>query len=255
MRGKMAAGVLMALALLIPAAPAAAQAAAPGLDASCQTVERKVFKDLRQLITIDLDTANEAEVRRLAYQILAETTAESLPVLPPALEEKLKGSADDLRAFLKKGWLAAWAHDLRISIGRTMGDDAGANVKAAANKVLDGESYDAYLAYLNEGLYDARALDCATKPTPTPTVTPTATPTVTPSATSSATSSAPVTTPASSSAPATPAAGAEDNGGEGGGLPVTGTATGLVAAIGGLLLLLGAAGYVIGRRRRSRFVA
>lgn len=43
--------------------------------------------------------------------------------------------------------------------------------------------------------------------------------------------------------------------GEGGGLPVTGANTATVAGIGGALLLLGGAGYLIGRRRRSSFVA
>ncbi|MDQ7909673.1 LPXTG cell wall anchor domain-containing protein [Phytohabitans sp. ZYX-F-186] len=44
-------------------------------------------------------------------------------------------------------------------------------------------------------------------------------------------------------------------GGGGGGLPVTGASTGLVAGAGALLLLAGAAGFVIARRRRTRFVA
>ncbi|XVU24128.1 LPXTG cell wall anchor domain-containing protein [Actinoplanes sp. CA-054009] len=253
MRGKIAAGVLMALAFLIPAAPAMAQAEPPVLGADCQPVERKVFKDVRRLFTIDLDTATDTEVRLLANQILAAT--ESLPVLPPALQKKMDGTPEELRAFLKDDWAAAWAHDLRISIGRTMPEDAGANVKAAANKVLDGNSVDDYLAYLNEGLYTARALDCAAQPTPKPTVKPTSTATATPAPTSTAGSSAPTTAPASSSAPGTPAAGSEDSGGEGGGLPVTGTATGVVVGIGGVLLILGVAGFVIGRRRRSRFVA
>jgi hypothetical protein len=64
MRWKVPVGVLATLAVLIPAVliPAAeAQAAPPGLDAACQTVERKVYKDIRELITIDLDTA--ADVR------------------------------------------------------------------------------------------------------------------------------------------------------------------------------------------------
>ena len=62
---------------------------------------------------------------------------------------------------------------------------------------------------------------------------------------------------------ATPSAGAGnpggdgegDEGGEGGGLPVTGADTGAVAGIGGALLLIGGVGYLVGRRRRSRFVA
>lgn len=66
MRWKVPAGVLMALALLIPAAPAVAQTDLPGLNEACQTVERKVYKDIRELVTIDLDTATNVEVRVLA---------------------------------------------------------------------------------------------------------------------------------------------------------------------------------------------
>lgn len=108
---------------------------------------------------------------------------------------------------------------------------AGANVKATAGDVLDHGDTDALLAYLNEGLYAARALDCASQPTSTPSATPTAT-----------------SMPTASASPGTP-------GGEGGGLPVTGADTGALAGAGGALLLLGGVGYLIGRRRRSRFVA
>ncbi|MGW5670054.1 LPXTG cell wall anchor domain-containing protein [Micromonospora sp. NPDC003776] len=50
------------------------------------------------------------------------------------------------------------------------------------------------------------------------------------------------------------------DGGQGGGddgptLPITGASTGLIAAVGGLLLVAGAAGYLIARRRETRFVA
>ncbi|WP_091126812.1 LPXTG cell wall anchor domain-containing protein [Micromonospora eburnea] len=38
-------------------------------------------------------------------------------------------------------------------------------------------------------------------------------------------------------------------------LPITGTATGLIAGIGALLLAAGVGGYVIARRRKTRFVA
>ncbi|MGK5742385.1 LPXTG cell wall anchor domain-containing protein [Micromonospora sp. URMC 103] len=242
MRWKIPAGVLMALAFLIPAAPAVAQTESPGLNEACQTVERKVYRDIRELFTIDLDTATNVEVRVLTNQILAAANADSLPVLPDAIQERLDGTADDLRAFLKKDVQTAWSTALRITVNRTL-PDAGANVEAAAQKALDDGTIDALLAYLNNGLYAARALDCASQPTPTPTSQPTPTPSATPSAT---TTVAP--TPASSTSLGAP-------GGEGGGLPVTGADTATVAGIGGALLLLGGAGYLIGRRRRSRFVA
>ncbi|MFG3577666.1 ALF repeat-containing protein [Micromonospora chersina] len=243
MRWKLSAGVLMALAFLIPAAPATAQTEPPVLNEACQTVERKVYTDIRELVTIDLDTATNVEVRVLANQILAAAKADSLPVLPDAIQDHLDGTADDLRAFLKADVQTAWSTALRVTVVRTL-TGAGTNVKAAAQKALDEGTIDAYLAYLNNGLYAARALDCASQPTATPTSQPTATPSATPSAT---TTIAPA--PASSATLGAP------GGGEGGGLPVTGADTATVAGIGGALLLLGGAGYLIGRRRRSRFVA
>ena len=133
--------------------------------------------------------------------------------------------------------LNAWTTDLRISVGRTL-TGAGANVTAAAQKLLGKGAIDAYLAYLYEGLYAPRALDCTSQRTPTPSVTPSATMTAVPIPTSSV---------------GVGTSGGE--GGESGGLPVTGADTGTVASIGGALLLLGGAGYLIGRRRRSRFEA
>ncbi|TYB37686.1 LPXTG cell wall anchor domain-containing protein [Micromonospora sp. AP08] len=242
MRWKLPAGVLMALAFLVPAGPAMAQTEPPVLNEACQTVERKVYKDIRELVTIDLDTATNVEVRVLANQILAAANTDSLPVLPDAIQERLDGTADDLRAFLKADLQTAWSTALRVTVVRTL-TGAGTNVKAAAQKALDDGTVDAYLAYLNNGLYAARALDCASQPTATPTSQPTATPSPTPSAT---TTIAPA--PTSSTSLGAP-------GGEGGGLPVTGDDTATVAGIGGALLLLGGAGYLIGRRRRSRFVA
>jgi hypothetical protein len=91
---------------------------------------------VRELVTIDLDSATDVQARILANQILAEANAESLPVLPRAVQERLDGTADDLRTFLKSGLQKAWTTDLRISAVRTL-TGAGANVKAAAQKVLD----------------------------------------------------------------------------------------------------------------------
>ncbi|WP_405091892.1 LPXTG cell wall anchor domain-containing protein [Micromonospora sp. NBC_01392] len=44
-------------------------------------------------------------------------------------------------------------------------------------------------------------------------------------------------------------------GGDGGTLPITGSSTGLIAGIGALLLAAGFGGYVVARRRKTRFVA
>ncbi|WP_308290964.1 LPXTG cell wall anchor domain-containing protein [Micromonospora sp. RL09-050-HVF-A] len=43
--------------------------------------------------------------------------------------------------------------------------------------------------------------------------------------------------------------------GDGGPLPITGSSTALVGGVGALLLVAGAAGYLVARRRRTRFVA
>jgi LPXTG-motif cell wall-anchored protein len=235
MRWNIPAGVLMALAFLIPAAPAVAQTGSPGPNEACQTVERKVYKDIHELVTIDLDTASNTDVRVLAAQILAAANADSLATLPDRMQERLDGTADDLRAFLKTDLLTVWSTDLRLEVVRTL-TGAGANVKAAAQDALDEGTIDAYLAYLNNGLYVARALDCAT-------ASPSASASTSPSPSVSV---API--PASSTSPGA-------SGGEGGGLPVTGAGTATLAGIGSGLLLLGGAGYVIARRRRTRFAA
>jgi hypothetical protein len=159
MRWKIPAGVTLALALLIPAAPAAAQTGTPRVQtASCPTVV--VYTDVRQLITIDLDTASDRAVRVLAGQILTAANANSLTTLPGALQTQLSGTPDELRTFLKTKVLTVWSTDLRIAIGRTL-TNAGAHVQAAAQQVLSTATIDAYLAYLNHGLYIARASDCA----------------------------------------------------------------------------------------------
>ncbi|MGW0216103.1 LPXTG cell wall anchor domain-containing protein [Micromonospora chokoriensis] len=242
MRWKIPAGALIALAFMVPAAPAAAQFESPGLDAACQTVERKVYTDFRKLVTIDLDTASDQEIRVLSAQILHAANVDLLPVLPDVIKEQLRrDNPAELRAFLKTEVQKVWSTALRVAVVRTL-TGAGDNVRAATQKVLDNGDTDAYLAYLNDGLYTARALDCASQPTPTPSVTPSATPTPTPSAT---TTDAPTPAPSAT----------QGAGGEGGGLPLTGANTATVISVGGALLLLGGTGFLIGHRRRSRFVA
>lgn len=247
MRWKILAGALMALAFVIPATPAAAQVASPGLDESCQTVERKVYKDFRELVTIDPDTAEYVKVRLLADQILSAANKHSFVATPPALQTAMSGSQDDLRVFLKTRIEEYWLQDLRFKISKAMAA-GGTNVDEAAQEVLNTSSMDAHLAFLNDGLYAARELDCAAQPTPTPSATATAAPTPSTTATASP------TTPATDTPTPTPSTSLGTASGEGGGLPLTGANTATVAGIGGALLLLGGAGYLIGRRRRTRFL-
>ncbi|MFG1949825.1 LPXTG cell wall anchor domain-containing protein [Micromonospora sp. NPDC048830] len=49
--------------------------------------------------------------------------------------------------------------------------------------------------------------------------------------------------------------GGGEGGGDGGTLPITGSSTGLIAGIGALLLVAGVGGYLVAKRRRTRFVA
>ncbi|WP_406060392.1 LPXTG cell wall anchor domain-containing protein [Micromonospora sp. NBC_00860] len=49
--------------------------------------------------------------------------------------------------------------------------------------------------------------------------------------------------------------GGGDDDGDGGSLPITGQSTGLIAGLGALLLAAGVGGYLVAKRRRTRFVA
>jgi LPXTG-motif cell wall-anchored protein len=238
MRRYIVSGVLMALAFLVPATPALAQTGSPGLDQDCHTVERKVYKDIREFSPIDLDTATAVQVRLRANQILFVATTNGLTTLESKMQELLGPTSTDadLRAFLATVLQKEWPAALRAAVLETL-TGAGANVTAAARKALDEETVDAFLAYLNDGLYDARAKDCASPSSPA-------------SASPSVSASASVS-PAAGSSSTSPGA----SGGAGGGLPVTGAGTATLAGVGGGLLILGAAGYLIARRRRTRFVA
>ncbi|GIH05429.1 hypothetical protein Rhe02_34960 [Rhizocola hellebori] len=165
MRWKLPAG-LAVLILLILAAPSAAQAGSPGLNEACQTIDRPEYRDMRKLIDIDLDTATDIEVRVRANQILSAARAESLPRLPDATQQALDGSKEDLRAFLKNGMQIVWSDDLLVLITRTL-SGGGPKVKAAASKALDENTVETSLAYLNDGLYVARELDCQPPPSTT----------------------------------------------------------------------------------------
>ncbi|MGB2571159.1 LPXTG cell wall anchor domain-containing protein [Micromonospora citrea] len=86
-----------------------------------------------------------------------------------------------------------------------------------------------------------------TTPSPEPTGSPTASPTAVPTGSPSA--------PATTTPSAGPTVPGGEDGGEGGGLPVTGAGTATLAGVGAVLLLLGGGGFLVARRRRTRFVA
>jgi LPXTG-motif cell wall-anchored protein len=226
MRWNIPAGILMALAFLIPSAPAVAQTGSPGLNEACQTVERKVYKDIRELVTIDLDTASVTDVRVLAARILAAATANSLTTLPGRIQERLNGTADELRAFLKTNMQTVWSTDLRVAVNQTM-TGAGANVKAAGQEVLDDGTIDAFLAYLNNGLHVARELDCASQPAPSA---------------SASTSPSPSVSASASVSPSAAAAGT---------LPTTGANTSFLVLGGVALFLFGIGVVLVARRFRT----
>ncbi len=121
----------------------------------------KVYTDIRERFTIDLDTATDLEIRVLANQVSSVAGAESLTQLYGAVQNVLRnGTPEEIRTFLKSSWQVAWAIDIRGEVGRTKGDPlSGPNVRAAAQEALNDGSIDVMLTYLNHGLYVARALD------------------------------------------------------------------------------------------------
>ncbi|MFD9701196.1 hypothetical protein [Lentzea sp. NPDC059081] len=120
----------------------------------------KLFQDIGELVTIDLDTASDTNIRLLANQILARIRPEALTTLPGRLDEQLSnGTPDDIRAFLKTRMWTSWTTDLRIAANQTI-PGAGTNVQATAQEALDNDTIDTLLDYLNRGLYIARTRDC-----------------------------------------------------------------------------------------------
>ena len=150
--------VLLVLALLVPTSSATAHTRSPSVhQATCQVI---LYTDIRELVTIDVDTASNLEIRVLANQILSHARVDALTTLPGRLNDLLRnGTPDDIRAFLKTGMWTVWTTDLRIAVNQTM-SGAGTNVEAAAQEALDNGTVDAFLDYLNGGLYIARARDC-----------------------------------------------------------------------------------------------
>src|SRR5437899_2278791 len=134
MRWKIPAGFVLALALLIPAAPALAATGSPtAAPVTCQPV---VHTDIRKLVTIDLTTASDTQVRVLANQILSVAKTESLSRLPGSVQARLDGTAADLRVYLQTTVFSVWSTDLRIATVRMI-NSPGSHVKTAAQQALD----------------------------------------------------------------------------------------------------------------------
>ena len=131
--------------------------------------------------------------------------------------------------------MATWTVSLRVAVVRTL-VDTGANVQAAAQEALDDGTIDVFLPYLNDGLYVARELDCAS---------------ASPSAPASTSPSASVS--ASASSAPTPGAGPSSAaaGGSGGSLPITGANISSLALGGVALIMFGVGGVLVARRFRT----
>ncbi|GAB1690131.1 LPXTG cell wall anchor domain-containing protein [Krasilnikovia sp. M28-CT-15] len=136
--------------------------------------------------------------------------------------------------------------------GTTVQRGSGATVRLEARSLplpSPGDRYRVNFAY-------PKLVLPATEPTPTARPTESA-------QVSAPSSTSPAATPSSSSVAATPATptstsaapGAAGGAGGGGSLPLTGTPIAVIGVAGAVLLLLGGAGYLAARRRRTRFVA
>ncbi|OLF06147.1 hypothetical protein BLA60_32945 [Actinophytocola xinjiangensis] len=157
MRWKISTGLLLVLALLIPASPASAQPESPRPNAAA--CEAPTFRDIREFL-VDPDTATDLDIRILVNQMSSVARNESLTSLFQATQDLLRnGTAADLRDFVRTTWTTPWAVDLRIATVRTIADEVGPHVQAAANAALTAGTLDSYLTYLNHELHVARALD------------------------------------------------------------------------------------------------
>ncbi|WP_196279856.1 ALF repeat-containing protein [Catellatospora paridis] len=270
MRWKTLAGVVIALAWLAPAVPAAANEPVQiGLSQACKLGQPVSYPDLQPLLDVDVDAMTDSQVRVKVDQVLAASKGiygRVAEAAQEALDGKKEGPEKDTRDFLKSGAQSRWYTDVRLLTSQTMAA-GGPAVKEAANKVLGVDSIGAMLGFLDEGQHTARAQDyrdlvTEAKRTGGPevgkaataalagtfedlrvflcsgwlaahakdqaTVTPTPRPT-----------SASTPTPVQAVTPSGPT------------LPVTGSNTVALLIVGASLVICGAAGVVIARRRRA----
>lgn len=158
MRWKTLAGVMMALAWLAPAVPAAAAEPAPiGLEQACELGQPVTYPDLGPLLDVDVDAMTDVDVRVKVNQILAASKDVYGGVAERA-QKALDGEPQDVREFLKSRAEGVWYTDVRLLTSQTMAA-GGAHVKEAANKVLGEGSVGALLGFLNEGQHTARTQD------------------------------------------------------------------------------------------------
>ncbi|MEV0724957.1 LPXTG cell wall anchor domain-containing protein [Micromonospora purpureochromogenes] len=166
----------------------------------------------------------------------------SLAVTGVGISTRTDAQAENISSIIHR-WVSKEYADARGGVQALADQWAGQGTKAVrgTDTALTLTAPDGQLGGLG-GPIGFVGVELVTPPTGEPTPTPTATPSATPTAT-------PTVAPT-----AAPSASSGVPGGEGGGLPVTGAGTATVAGVGGALLLLGGAGYLIARRR-TRFVA
>ncbi|MEU8079284.1 LPXTG cell wall anchor domain-containing protein [Catellatospora citrea] len=266
MRWKVLAGAVVALAWLAPAVPAAANEPAQiGLSQACELARPMSYPDLEPLLDVDVDAMTDGEVRVKVNQVLSASKdiyALVTVAAQDALDGRKEGPEKDTRDFLTSVAQSRWYTDVRLLTNQTMAA-GGPAVKEAANKVLGDDTIAAMLGYLNEGQHAARAQDyrdlvTEAKRTGGPEVGKAATTAlagtfedlrvflcsgwraahnkdqaaVTPSP-------KPTPTPAQTVTPGGPT------------LPVTGSNTMVLLIVGASLVVCGAAGVVLARRRRA----
>lgn len=267
MRWRMLAGAAIALAWLAPAAPAAANEPAHiGLSQACKLGQPVSYPDLRPLLDVDVDAMTDTEVRVRVNQVLSAGKGFYGLVAgaaQDALDGKKEGPEKDTRDFLTSGAESRWYTDVRLLTNQTMAA-GGPAVKEAANKVLADDTIAGMLGFLNDGQHTARTQDyrnlvTEAKSTSGPEVGKAATAALAGtfedlrvflcSGWAAAHAKDQVTVTPTPSSASTPTPGQTVTAG-GPALPVTGTNTVALLIVGASLVVCGAAGVVIARRRQ-----
>ncbi|WP_433285792.1 LPXTG cell wall anchor domain-containing protein [Micromonospora sp. CA-244673] len=229
--------------------PAALGVTNPGdAPVSGLVVQIRVVDDLDLAVKHDncwyaVDSNLEAAWCEFDNELAARQT---LAVVGDVVTAKADARPDKVTSIIFRWFSKQWV-DAQGGVQQLADGDAGQGTKAVrgTGTALTLTERDLPLPETPRPINFAYA-QLVTPPTTQPTATPSpgGTPTATPTGGTEPTA-----------APTGTAGAPGDGGTGGGGLPVTGANIGLLAGVGGALLVLGGGGYLIARRRRTRFVA